>query len=542
MTADRFVHDSPPPPRAAQPPPPGTAAWRRAAVRAVLLEQDIVTRALLSEAEIDRLVDGMSMRLDGAETASESASSAMLQEMAEARDILVDALVFAGRIPPEPRPLVYMAREAAVMLSCLRPASADSPTASEVQQVIDSLQRAVNEPLPQGMLRLTPLARVPQAAVDELAAALGDVPGWVGPDRAHAWMVRLHRAACKVVGIETVPGEIIANAWPPGRGEVVRATSGDAIRAADEAIRAAQERCLRDGCSGILETEAGETVRRCSECDAYWNAAYVAKRAAACPKDPIGWQSNGPPTPPVQRDDRVRRNWAAREGKPVPPPCQKSPDCVAPPHIGNCVTAAQIDAWAAEPPARARYDASETADRSGSLARLHSIPRPFIPGDLWHDQHGAAYEVVCRADVGDRPRWWLLADARPDQLWMPRKEHLHRLPAADAATMALVARDIDRAATVLDVLRSPEGRAAIAECMSRPPQRMPDGTWREPTPGTTARPGDIVRHRDGRPGGKVHRVDGDTLWLRQEGGGGYEAVLAVDVEVVRPALGRDGAR
>lgn len=401
-----FVHNSLPPPRPAQPPPHGTAAWRSAAVRAVLLEQDIVTRALLSEAEIDRLVDGMSMRLDGAETASESASSAMLQEMAEARDILVDALVFAGRIPPEPRPLVYMAREAAVMLSCLRPASADSPTAS------------------------------------------------------------------------------------------VRATSGDTIRAADEAIRAAQGR----------------------------------------------WQSNEPPTPPVQRDDRVRRNWAAREGKPVPPPCQKSPDCVAPPHSGNCVTAAQIDAWAAESPARARYDASDPDGRSGSLARLRSLPVSLAPGDTWRDPQGTPYDVVRREDVGDRPRWWLLADARPDRLWMPGKEHLHRLPAADAATMALVARDIDRAATVLDVLRSPEGRAAIVECMSHPPQRMPDGTWREPTPGTTARPGDIIRHRDGRPGGEVHRVDGDTLWLRQEGGGGYEAVLAVDVEVVRPALGRDGAR
>lgn len=406
-------------------------------MRAVLIEQGIVRRAELTEAEIDRLVDGISMRLDGAGE----------QDSIPARiTAWLDAHIEASN-----------------------------------RSAFDYRCKKCGE-----RLRAASDAKSMDAAVFEMALAHLDRC----PERHRAVVVadpEVH---------ETVPGEIIANAWPPGRGEVVRATSGDAIRAADEAIRAAQGR----------------------------------------------WQSNGPPTPPVQRDDRVRRNWAAREGKPVPPPCRKSPDCVAPPHIGNCVTAAQIDAWAAEPPARARYDVSEPAGRSGSLARLRSIPRPFIPGDLWHDQHGTTYDVVRRADVGDRPRWWLTAGDGPDQLWMPGKEHLHRLPAADAATMALVARDVDRAVTVLDVLRSPEGRAAIAECMSRPPQRMPDGTWREPTPGTTARPGDIIRHRDGRPGGEVHRVDGDTLWLRQEGGGGYEAVLAVDVEVVWPALGRDGAR
>ncbi len=73
-------------------------------------------------------------------------------------------------------------------------------------------------------------------------------------------------------------------------------------------------------------------------------------------------------------------------------------------------------------------------------------------------------------------------------------------------------------ATVLAILRSPEGRAAIAGCMRRPPVRMVDGTWREPTPGSEAKPGDVVRFLASNRGGDVWRVDGETLWIRGEGG------------------------
>jgi hypothetical protein len=66
-------------------------------------------------------------------------------------------------------------------------------------------------------------------------------------------------------------------------------------------------------------------------------------------------------------------------------------------------------------------------------------------------------------------------------------------------------------ADVVAVLRSPEGRAAIAECMHRPPVRQPDGTWREPRLGAEAKPGDMVRYLDGSYCGEVYEVEPDGV-------------------------------
>lgn len=91
----------------------------------------------------------------------------------------------------------------------------------------------------------------------------------------------------------------------------------------------------------------------------------------------------------------------------------------------------------------------------------------------------------------------------------------------------------DLVTAVVAALRSPEGRAAIAECMRRPPVRMADGTWREPTPGRDAKPGDVVRRIGNGDYAEVCHINSDTLWLSR-GGSSYETADASDVEVVIP--------
>lgn len=55
------------------------------------------------------------------------------------------------------------------------------------------------------------------------------------------------------------------------------------------------------------------------------------------------WEALRAALPP--RDERVRRSWSEGEGRPMPVACLKSDSCVMPPHIGECATAEQIDAW-----------------------------------------------------------------------------------------------------------------------------------------------------------------------------------------------------
>lgn len=88
---------------------------------------------------------------------------------------------------------------------------------------------------------------------------------------------------------------------------------------------------------------------------------------------------------------------------------------------------------------------------------------------------------------------------------------------------------------VLEILRSPEGRAAITECVRRPPIRMPDGAWREATPGRIAKVGDAVRFtKSGEFAGDVFGFEGsDTLWARYGDRG--RKVAMDEVEVYWPA-------
>lgn len=207
-------------------------------------------------------------------------------------------------------------------------------TAAQVEEVVASLKRAASEPVPPGAIRLTPLARVPQSAVDELAGALRDVPAGGASGDAPAWLVRLHRAACEVAGI--------------------------GVRAAAAAT-----------------TSGGEAISSfCSSC----NAALMFS--------------------------------ARQQGDGLCGPCHRKAN-----------------------------GTQNLADR-------------------------------CRA-AGIEP------------------------------------------SLVLEILVSPEGRAAIAECVRRPPVRMSDGTWREPRPGSEAKVGDQVRYLDGTECGSVFDVGpGDDLWIR----------------------------
>lgn len=88
-----------------------------------------------------------------------------------------------------------------------------------------------------------------------------------------------------------------------------------------------------------------------------------------------------------------------------------------------------------------------------------------------------------------------------------------------------IASDPERLAAhrVLAILRSPEGRAAIADVIMNPPLRMADGSWRDVPPGNgpsarEAKRGDVIRHlKRGQVVAVYDNEHNGNLWVNSEG-------------------------
>ena len=101
-------------------------------------------------------------------------------------------------------------------------------------------------------------------------------------------------------------------------------------------------------------------------------------------------------------------------------------------------------------------------------------PRAFKKGDRVRYKHGGAEMVVYDpSDPRAKGAIWCQSDGGACSIWeICELEFIRDDPPHD-----------DFADRVLAVLRTPAGRAAIAEVMQAPPQRMPDGSYREaPSP------------------------------------------------------------
>lgn len=205
---EHFVIDSPAPLKVVQPAQPGTNAWRNAAIHAVLIEQGIVGRAQLSEAEFDKLVNGLMMRLDDPAGNND----------AERRIVGLEYQVTELRGNRDVH--------AKVIAELSNRAEALESTVKALADVLTSVQER---------------ARAQDERIREL--------------RAHA-----------------IPDTTDLPAMP------------SAQPAPDEALRAAQGRCLADGCPGTLHV-VSTGAHRCVECGKYWPSEYVAKLAAVAPPD-----------------------------------------------------------------------------------------------------------------------------------------------------------------------------------------------------------------------------------------------------------------
>lgn len=319
---------------------------------------------------------------------------------------------------------------------------------------------------------MTPAER--EEALDELRAALRDVPPQALELTSRTWWTRLHRAACEVAGIGVREKTCVVCEKP---------ATGFAWGGWGPQCNY----CGSDACREQIQT---------------LGAAAAVRREAPNPSTSWRDEPSNCPTCGVRRTvvvfpvaDCIRcgKKLEGGAGSGVP---------VAAPDSG----------WL---PGRAHLRCVTSEDLDRSAERMSSEGPPPEVRDCLRCGAGLLFS----------------ARQRGDGLCGP----CHR-KATGTQTLADRCREAGiEPPLVLEILRSPEGRAAIAECMRRPPVRMPDGTWREPTPGSEAKVGDLVRRLRGHGGGVVQRITEDgELWLCVEGGG-YETARASDVEVTVPA-------
>lgn len=231
----------------------GTQSWRNAAIRAVLIEQGVVGRAQLSEAEFGRLVNGLMMRLD------DPPYREVPPEFQEAHNLLVQALLSLDDSHPD--------------------------------GLLDSAKRAAKH--------LEVMARLQLAAPNDVPVAAPKSPGLC--DDAERRIVGIEHQVTELRGNRDVHAKVIAEL--SNRAEALESTvkaladvltsMQDRARAMpdttdapampcaqpapDEALRAEQGRCLSDGCCGSLGSVV-QGHRPCSVCGFRWSSDYVTKK------------------------------------------------------------------------------------------------------------------------------------------------------------------------------------------------------------------------------------------------------------------------
>lgn len=401
---DHYVTDSPQPVKVAKPPPAGTEAWRRTAIRSVLIEHGIAQPPQVGEAELDRLVDGLIMRLDRPEENDAERRIVGIEyqvsELRTDRDANSKALVNLTEFYNQ------LANRVEEMRGTVR-ALADTLVS------VQDRARAQDD-------RINALGRQPVPTADSLTRVRA----------LEAWKARLP-------GALGVPDDM----------HLIEAAVNRAARPRQDTRIDAE--LHRDMAHPDFEYETTETPRKCG----YSKKPYGD-----------GWEPNPHVTGDGrnwQRFDNTEEEYWMRR-KPSASAATQDPT----PEDIDAMVAAQHRAWdaavrplveALEWPGRWRQDFQRVLlgilkENAKELREIIGLPRrqdvtmwsaenrPMQPGDVWAGRDGTEYVAVRASEVGDRPRWWVgLSTAH----WPEVPGDLHLGENKGGWPVALVVRESD---------------------------------------------------------------------------------------------------
>lgn len=399
-------------------PPPGTERWRRVAIRSVPAEQSIAGRAQLTGQELDRLVDGLMMRLDGpppdsdAQEARNILAAALDRLDGQHSSSLVDCAtravqhleVLAHNLKAREAQVEAQAQEIARLQTQM---SADESTRESMRldligrdAQIDSLSQALLQEMEFGTHPELPVAQVSSDQERRVVAFEHQVAELRGNRDVHA----------------NVISELIADRDTTSKSIVSLQAQSDA-RAKHEP----NGRVLREYWFGAQEQPKGHE--------------HVVQPKALC------WTCQRCKTRCY--DERLTSGMCSgchRElAKPVCPSCQKRPAVPrlqVPKHDGDvCQGCWDSHPWTYDDATKALFGKFEHAGsvradfqrlvvgllreiapdvrealglpRSADVTLWSAQNRPLRPGDVWCGPDGTVYDVVPAWGVGDRPRWWV---------------------------------------------------------------------------------------------------------------------------------------